>query len=67
VAIRDDVDALPGTPWWHRLSPVRRQLLGGVGRGDGDHAWGHHPQDTPLYAELRERGLLDPGYPPLIP
>jgi ectoine hydroxylase-related dioxygenase (phytanoyl-CoA dioxygenase family) len=67
VAIRDEVGHLRGQPWWFRLNPVQRQLLGGVGRGDGDHAWGHNPEDTPLYLELRERGLLDPDYPPLIP
>jgi hypothetical protein len=67
VAIRDEVDHLLGQPWWFRLDPVQRQLLGGVGRGDGDHAWGHYPEDTPLYLELRERGLLNPDHPPLIP
>jgi ectoine hydroxylase-related dioxygenase (phytanoyl-CoA dioxygenase family) len=67
VAIRDEVSHLLGQPWWFRLNPLQRQLLGGVGRGDGDHAWGHYPEDTPLYLELRERGLLDPDYPPLIP
>ena len=42
-------------------------LSGGVGDGTGDHYWGHYPQTTPLYGELADRGLLDPGYPPLIP
>lgn len=67
VAIRDDVRELPRQPWWRDLGPVARQLLGGVGDGDGDHAWGHHPEETPLYVELHERGLLDPAHPPLIP
>lgn len=67
VSIRDDVARLPAKPWWRRLNPVQRQLLGGVGRTDGDHAWGHYPEDTPLYVSLREQGLLDPTYPPLIP
>lgn len=67
VCIRDDVSRLHREPWWNELGPVQRQLLGGVGRGDGDHAWGHEPEQTPLYVELRERGLLDPAYPPLMP
>ena len=51
------------------LSPVRKQLLGGIGRGipgqiEGDHSWGHYPQTTPLYGFLAERSLLDPGHPP---
>jgi hypothetical protein len=58
---------LPAQPWWSGLDPVRQQLLGGSGTTDGDHRWGHHPQDTPLYVELRDRGLLDSSYPPLIP
>jgi ectoine hydroxylase len=67
IAIRDEVNEIIGQPWWQDLTSVQRQLLGGVGRGDGDHHWGHYPEDTPLYLELRERGLLDPKYPPLIP
>lgn len=68
IRIRDDVAALPQQPWWGGLNPVQRQLLGGTGDpADGDHAWGHEPQTTPLYLDLRDRGLLDPGYPPLIP
>jgi ectoine hydroxylase-related dioxygenase (phytanoyl-CoA dioxygenase family) len=67
VSIRDDVAGLPGKPWWHRLNAVQQQLLGGVEHGDGDHAWGHYPRDTPLYVSLHERGLLDPTYPPLKP
>ena len=63
VAVRDDVRSrLPG-----HLTDVQRQLLGRAGDGTGDHAWGDYPESTPLYLELRERGLLDPGYPPLAP
>jgi hypothetical protein len=50
-----------------RLNPVQRQLLGGVEAGDGDHAWGHYPDRTPLYGWLNERGLLDQANPPLKP
>jgi phytanoyl-CoA dioxygenase PhyH len=67
ITIRDEVAELADQPWWQALNPVQQQLLGGVGRGDGDHAWGHDPETTPLYAALRERGLLDPAHPPLIP
>lgn len=67
IAIRDEIASLADQPWWQELDPVRRQLLGGVGHGDGDHAWGHDPETTPLYVALRERGLLDPAHPPLIP
>lgn len=67
IAIRDEVSELVGESWWQDLNPVQRQLLGGVGRGDGDHHWGHYPEDTPLYVALRDRGLLDPSHPPLIP
>jgi ectoine hydroxylase-related dioxygenase (phytanoyl-CoA dioxygenase family) len=67
ITIRDEVAELPGRDWWGGLGGIRRQLLGGVGRGDGDHAWGHYPQDTPLYTELARRGLLADGYPPLKP
>ena len=30
-------------------------------------AWGHFPDDVPLYRYLRGRGLLNPGFPPLAP
>jgi ectoine hydroxylase-related dioxygenase (phytanoyl-CoA dioxygenase family) len=66
VSIRDNTAGLPTQPWWHRLNPVQQQLLGGAGRGDGDHAWGHYPEDTPLYLALRERGLLNPHSPPFL-
>ena len=51
---------------------MRRQLLGGIGRGiegrpEGDHSWGHYPQTTPLHSFLEERNLLDPANPPLRP
>ena len=54
-------------PWWAELNPVQRQLLGGSGAESGDHRWGHYPQDTALYSVLRDAGLLDASYPPLIP
>jgi len=50
IAIRDDVNETIGQPWWQDLTGVQRQLLGGLsGVGDGDHHWGHYPEDTPLY------------------
>jgi ectoine hydroxylase len=67
VAIRDEVAHLPNEDWWEKLNPVQKQLLGGVGDGTGDHQWGHFPEHTPLYGELKDRGLLDPKIPPLIP
>jgi Phytanoyl-CoA dioxygenase (PhyH) len=67
IAIRDDVAHLPQEPWWADTNPVQRQLLGGVGVGDGDHHWGHYPEDTPLYVALRDGGHLTNDYPPLIP
>jgi len=66
IAIRDEVAGLPDQPWWSELGPVQRQLLGGVGNG-GDHAWGHFPQEVPLYTWLAERNLFDPANPPLKP
>ncbi len=67
VAMRDENDGIWSSSWADELSPVQRQLLGGVGDGTGDHAWGHYPQTTPLYGWLKERGLLDPAHPPLKP
>lgn len=67
VAIRDEIGGLPGQDWFGELSPVRRQLLGHVGDGSGDHLWGHFPETTPLHHALAERGLLDPRQPPLRP
>lgn len=67
IAIRDDLAAIHASDWFSRLDPVKRQLLGGYGGGDGDHQWGHHPDDTPLYGYLAAHGLLNPDHPPLIP
>jgi ectoine hydroxylase len=72
IAIRDEVEALHASPEFAGLSPVRQQLLGGIGRGiegqsEGDHCWGHYPQTTPLHGWLKERNLLDPANPPLRP
>ncbi len=67
IAIRDENDAIWSGWQGDELSPVQRQLLGGVGDGTGDHMWGHDPQSTPLYGWLKERDLLDPGNPPLKP
>jgi ectoine hydroxylase-related dioxygenase (phytanoyl-CoA dioxygenase family) len=65
IAIRDEVAPVQGSKVWFGLNPVQRQLLGGFGNGDGDHAWGHYPEDVPLYVQLKEAGLLDPSNPPL--
>jgi ectoine hydroxylase-related dioxygenase (phytanoyl-CoA dioxygenase family) len=67
TAIRDDNAPIWASAWSGRLNPVQRQLLGGIGACDGDHAWGHYPDRTPLYEWLNERGLLDPANPPLKP
>jgi hypothetical protein len=61
---RDELAALRASPQFGQLSPVRLQLLGGIGTGidgqtEGDHLWGHYPNTTPLYSFLSERGLLD--------
>ena len=42
---RGNMKVVPGS----RLTPVQQQLLGGAEDLGGDHAWGHYPQDTPLY------------------
>ena len=70
IAIRDELEALHASPEFEQLSPVRRQLLAGIGAGidgqaGGDHLWGHYPKTTPLYSFLSERGLLDPANLPL--
>src|SRR5215469_4989943 len=70
IAIRDEIEALHASPEFQSLSPVRRQLLGGIGKGipgeiEGDHSWGHYPGTTPLYGFLKERNLLDPDIQPL--
>jgi hypothetical protein len=67
VAGRDDVADLPDRPEWAGFTEVQRQLLGGAGDGSGDHAWGHFPETTPLYGELKAGGLLDSSIPALIP
>jgi ectoine hydroxylase len=66
IAIRDELEPLHASEAFESLSPVRRQLLGGIGRGipgqlEGDHAWGHYPDTTPVYNSLKERDLLDPS------
>jgi ectoine hydroxylase len=65
--IRDVSAATRSTGWLGQLTPVQQQLLGGIGGGNGDHAWGHDPSTTPLYGWLQERDLLDPTRPPLMP
>jgi ectoine hydroxylase len=67
VAARDEVGDLPNRPEWAGFNDVQRQLLGGAGDGSGDHTWGHHPETTPLYGELKRHGLLDSSIPALIP
>jgi len=67
IAIRDENDRIWPSDLAARLSPVQRQLLGGSGDADGDHAWGHYPAQTPLYGWLAERNLLDAANPPLKP
>jgi ectoine hydroxylase len=70
IAIRDELDALHASSQFAQFTPVRRQLLGGIGADidgqiPGDHLWGHYPKTTPLYSFLSERGLLDKTNPPL--
>jgi len=67
IAMRDENAALLSSPAAGGLTPVQRQLLGGLPDADGDHAWGHYPESTPLYGWLRDRQLLDPASPPLKP
>jgi ectoine hydroxylase-related dioxygenase (phytanoyl-CoA dioxygenase family) len=57
-----------------KLNPVQRQHVGALDEGrvhdpveGGDHAWGHFPEEMPVYRYLRDNNLLDPSYPPLIP
>ena len=59
VSIRDEPLDLSAHPELGDLSPVQRQLLG-IGDDTGDGYWGHSPDAVPLYAELRDAGLLDP-------
>ena len=65
--IRDDIAPPRASDWFGQVNPVQQQLLGGIEGGNGDHAWGHCPEHTPLYAWLNERGFLDPANPPLKP
>ena len=67
IAIRDDNAGIWSSDWAGRLSPVQRQLLGGLKDTNGDHAWGHYPATTPLYGWLKQRNLLDVANPPLKP
>jgi ectoine hydroxylase len=61
TTIRDDTARIRDSGWFSRLTPVQQQLLGGKEDSNGDHAWGHHPQTTPLYGWLRARGLIYPA------
>ena len=65
IAMRDENDQILAGDGARRFTPVQRQLLGGIRPGDGDHHWGHYPEDTPLYGWLKERNLFDPANPPL--
>jgi hypothetical protein len=67
IAIRDENDGIWTSDWADQLNPVRRQLLGGLKDTDGDHMWGHYPNQVPLHGWLKERGYLDPANPPLKP
>lgn len=67
TAIRDVIAPVRMSDWFGQLTPVQQQLLGGIPGSNGDHAWGHNPEATPLYGWLHERGLLDPANPPLKP
>ena len=67
IAIRDENDGIWSSELNEQMNPVQRQLLGGIRPGDGDHHWGHYPEDTPLYGWLKERNLFDPANPPLKP
>jgi ectoine hydroxylase len=54
VVGRDEVPAdAPG------FTPAQRQLLGLLEKTDGDHAWGHEPDQVPLFVLLRDAGLLE--------
>ena len=44
-----------------RTGAIPRQ--GSIEGGNGDHAWGHYPEHTPLCGWLQERGFLDPANP----
>ena len=56
---RDELGIDPSSERFLGLSAVRRQLLGEpAGR---HHQWGLERDAVPLHAELKRRGLLDPG------
>lgn len=71
ITRRDEAPAVPAV--LAGLTPVQRQLLGVLGGRStdlvdgGDHAWGHFPDEVPLYGHLKEQGLLNPEFPPLKP
>jgi ectoine hydroxylase-related dioxygenase (phytanoyl-CoA dioxygenase family) len=65
IAIRDENDGIWSSELAETMNPVQRQLLGGIRPGDGDHHWGHYPEETPLYGWIKERNLFDPSNPPL--
>ena len=68
---RDENTGLFASEVYQGFTPVQKQLLGadlaGPGEVSGDHQWGHYPASTPVHGFLKENGLLDPGYPPLMP
>ncbi len=58
---RDEFGVHPSSERFLSLSPVRRQLLGEpAGR---HHQWGLERDAVPLYAALKQAGLLDPTVP----
>jgi ectoine hydroxylase-related dioxygenase (phytanoyl-CoA dioxygenase family) len=67
IAIRDENEDYLASAHARDISPVQRQLLGGLDVTDGDHWWGHYPDRVPLHGWLKERGQLDPSNPPLKP
>jgi ectoine hydroxylase-related dioxygenase (phytanoyl-CoA dioxygenase family) len=67
IAIRDENEDYLASEHARSISPVQRQLLGGLDVTDGDHWWGHYPSRVPLHGWLKERGQLDPSNPPLKP
>jgi ectoine hydroxylase-related dioxygenase (phytanoyl-CoA dioxygenase family) len=68
---RDENDELIASERFAGFSPIQRQLLGAKlaarEQGSGDHQWGHYPETTPLHGYLKNKGLLDPAFPPLKP
>jgi ectoine hydroxylase len=67
IAIRDENQDYLASEHAEALTPVQRQLLGGLDVPDGDHLWGHYPDRVPLHGWLKERGQLNPANPPLKP